>query len=87
MREPTRPLHRDARRRRVLRATSALAAAACILPPGTAFAAWGEAWGDMVWGASAPPEAVPLLGTEGLLLLAGALALAGAYMAARRRRA
>ena len=34
-----------------------------------ALAVWGENWGEMVWGASAPPAAVPLTGWPGLFLL------------------
>ena len=34
-----------------------------------ALAAWGENWGEMVWGASAPPAAVPMTGWPGLFLL------------------
>jgi hypothetical protein len=69
----------------VLRATSALLATAWTLRPSTGFAAWGEDWGDMVWGASAPPAAVPLLGPEGLLLLTAVLTLVGICLARRRR--
>ena len=32
-------------------------------------AAWGENWGEMVWGSSAPPAAVPMTGWPGLFLL------------------
>ena len=34
-----------------------------------ALAAWGENWGEMVWGSSAPPAAVPMTGWPGLFLL------------------
>lgn len=85
MRETTEAPHRRALRRGVRRATCALLAAGWTLRPSTGFAAWGEVWGDMVWGASAPPEAVPLLGTEGLLLLAAVLTLAGTLIVRHRR--
>ena len=39
----------------------------------SALAAWGENWGEMVCGASAPPAAVPVMGWSGLFLLLAAL--------------
>ena len=43
-----------------------LAAFFCTSP---AVAAWGENWGEMVWGSSAPPTAVPMTVWPGLFLL------------------
>ena len=39
----------------------------------SALAAWGENWGTMVWGAAAPPAAVPMTGWLGLGLLLAVL--------------
>lgn len=53
--------------------------------PGTAQAAWGnENWGEMVWGAQAPPTLVPALGEWGLVLPL-VLALLGFGLLVRRR--
>ncbi len=56
--------------------------AVAVLLPATAMADWGENWGEMIWGATAAPpgEPVPTLGTMGLMLLAGGLAVAGTRM-------
>ena len=47
----------------MLRATLLLLAALFFTSP--ALAAWGENWGEMVWGSSAPPAAVPMTGRPG----------------------
>ena len=44
---------------------------------------WGESWGTMVWGSASTP--VPVLGSWGLLLLAGALAAVAALKVSKRR--
>ena len=41
--------------------------------PQTALAAWGENWGEMVWGGNAAPVAVPMTGWLGLGLLIAVL--------------
>ena len=51
----------------MLRTTLLLLAAFLCTSP--ALAAWGENWGEMVWGSSAPPAAVPMTGWPGLFLL------------------
>ena len=48
---------------------TALLLLAALFYTSPALAAWGENWGEMVWGASAPPAAVPMTGWAGLFLL------------------
>jgi hypothetical protein len=51
----------------MLRTTLPLFAA--VLSTSPALADWGENWGEMVWGSSTPPAAVPMTGWPGLFLL------------------
>ena len=53
-----------------------------ITSPGSAHAAWGDAWGTMFWETSITPQ-VPALGIGGLILLLSGL-LSAAYLASRK---
>jgi hypothetical protein len=59
--------------------------AVTLLLPAVASAGWGdENWGEMVWGAGAPP--IPAMSAEGLILLAILLLLVPTGLLARRGR-
>ena len=53
-----------------------------LMLPGTAFAAWGENWGEMVWGV---PVSVPSVPGVGLVVLALGLSAMAAWVLRKRR--
>ena len=63
---------------------SPIAIAATLALPGEATAFWGENWGEMLWGGSAPTP-VPTLGLIQLLGLALAVAALGVWRLRRKR--
>ncbi|HIG72114.1 MAG TPA: hypothetical protein EYQ46_19080 [Myxococcales bacterium] len=55
-----------------------------LVLPQTALAAWGESWGEMVWGV---PVSVPTLPGMGMIVLAIALSATAAWVLRKRRTA